>query len=90
MAVMQNKLYAIGGYNGQKRLNTVEVFDAQTGRWSKVASMNCKRSDVGAVAVGGHLFVCGGFNGGSILDSVEKFDPEENKWIMVNNMTKHR
>ena len=24
------------GYNGQERLNTVEVFDAQTGRWSKV------------------------------------------------------
>ena len=90
VAVMQNKLYAIGGYNGQKRLNTVEVFDAQTGRWSKVASMNCKRSAVGAVAVGDHLFVRGGFNGVSILDSVEKFDPEENKWIMVNNMTKPR
>ena len=36
VAVMQNRLYAIGGYNGQERLNTVEVFDAQTGRWSKV------------------------------------------------------
>ena len=36
VAVMQNRLYAIGGYNGQERLNTVEVFDAHTGRWSKV------------------------------------------------------
>ena len=36
VAVMQNRLYAIGGYNGQERVNTVEVFDAQTGRWSKV------------------------------------------------------
>ena len=25
VAVMQNRLYAIGGYNGQERLNTVEV-----------------------------------------------------------------
>ena len=33
---MQNRLYAIGGYNGQERLNTVEVFDAVTKRWSKV------------------------------------------------------
>ena len=90
VAVMQNRLYAIGGYNGQERLNTVEVFDAQTGRWSKVASMNCKRSAVGAVAVGDHLYVCGGFDGVSSLDTVEKFDPEENNWIMVNNMTKHR
>ena len=37
VAVMQNRLYAIGGYNGQERLNTVEVFDAKTGRWSKVS-----------------------------------------------------
>ena len=43
---MQNRLYAIGGYNGQERLNTVEVFDAVTKRWSKVAAMNCKRSAV--------------------------------------------
>ena len=34
--MMQNRLYAIGGYNGQERLNTVEVFDAVTKRWSKV------------------------------------------------------
>ena len=49
---MQNRLYAIGGYNGQERLNTVEVFDAESKKWSKVASMNCKRSAVGAVALG--------------------------------------
>ena len=41
VAVMQNRLYAIGGYNGQERLNTVEVFDAQTGRWSKVRGGSC-------------------------------------------------
>ena len=52
VAVMQNRLYAIGGYNGQERLNTVEVFDAESKKWSKVASMNCKRSAVGAVALG--------------------------------------
>lgn len=43
VAVMKNKLFAIGGYNGSERLNTVEVFDAETKRWSRVASMNSKR-----------------------------------------------
>ena len=52
VAVMKNKLFAIGGYNGSDRLDTVEVFDAETKRWSRVASMNGKRSAVGAVSVG--------------------------------------
>ena len=44
VAVMKNRLYAIGGYNGTERLNTVEVFDSVTKRWSRVASMNfCRR-----------------------------------------------
>ena len=63
VAVMHNRLYAIGGYNGQERLSTVEVFDAKTKRWSKVAAMNCKRSAVGAVALSDRLYVCGGFDG---------------------------
>jgi kelch-like protein 18 len=40
---MKNRLYAIGGYNGTERLNTVEVFDAVSKQWSRVAPMTCKR-----------------------------------------------
>lgn len=43
VAVMRNKLYAIGGYNGSERLSTVEVFDPENKSWNKVAPMNCKR-----------------------------------------------
>ena len=64
------------------------MFDAKTKRWSKVAAMNCKRSAVGAVALGDHLYVCGGFDGISSLDTVERFDPEENTWTMMPSMTK--
>ena len=35
--------------------------------------MNCKRSAVGAVALGNHLYVCGGFDGISSLDTVERW-----------------
>ena len=55
VAVMKNKLFAIGGYNGHDRLDTVEVFDSETKRWSRVASMNGKRSAVGAVSVGTNI-----------------------------------
>jgi len=90
VAVMQSRLYAIGGYNGQERLNTVEVFNADSKKWSRVASMNCKRSAVGAVALGDHLYVCGGFDGISSLDTVERYDPVEDHWTMMPSMTKHR
>jgi len=90
VAVMRNRLYAIGGYNGTDRLNTVEVFDAETKQWSKVASMNCKRSAVGAVSVGDKLFVCGGFDGVSSLETVECYDPDSDRWTMAANMKKHR
>ena len=56
VAVMRNRLYAIGGYNGTDRLNTVEVFDAETKQWSKVASMNCKRRWATS-----ELVICEGF-----------------------------
>ena len=37
------RLYAIGGYDGQERLNTVEVYDADTKQWTLTAPMICRR-----------------------------------------------
>lgn len=37
------RLYAIGGFDGEERLSTVEVFHQGNKKWKKVASMNCKR-----------------------------------------------
>jgi len=90
VAVMKNRLYAIGGYNGTERLNTVEVFDSVTKRWSRVASMNFCRSAVGAVAVCEFLYVCGGFDGISSLDTVERYDPDLDEWKNIARMNKNR
>ena len=35
---------------------------------NQVASMNCKRSAVGAVAVGDHLYVCGKISKDAVVD----------------------
>lgn len=53
------KIYvvAIGGYNGIERLNTVEVLDGSKKAWSRIGSMNCRRSAVGAAALNDHLYV---------------------------------
>lgn len=90
VVVMKNKMYALGGYNGQERLNTVEVFDPASKTWSKVASMNCKRSAVGAAVLNNKLYVCGGYDGISSLNTVECYCPEADEWTMVSSMSKHR
>ena len=43
MRAVSDKLYAVGGYDGQERLNTVEVFDPVINRWKLVKPMLCKR-----------------------------------------------
>lgn len=43
VAVLRDKLYAFGGYNGKDRLASVEVYDAVREEWSRVAQMQCKR-----------------------------------------------
>lgn len=50
VAVVNGLLYAIGGYDGQLRLSTVEVYNPETDTWTRVGSMNSKRR-----YPGGHL-----------------------------------
>jgi hypothetical protein len=56
-----------------------QVFNAKTKKWSKVAAMNCKRSAVGAVALGDHLYVCGGFDG------ISRFEPPSSSKLILFN-----
>ncbi|KAJ9573753.1 hypothetical protein L9F63_008877 [Diploptera punctata] len=90
VAVMRNRLYAFGGYNGCERLSTVEVFDPQKRVWSRVSPMHCKRSAVGAAALNDCLYVCGGYDGVTSLNTVECYQPDKDEWTVVASMIKHR
>lgn len=72
-------LYAIGGLDGNTRLNTVERFDPKTGVWQRVASMNYRRSALGAAVLNGRIYVCGGYDGVSSLRTCEVYNPEQNQ-----------
>lgn len=43
LLLFPGQLYAVGGYDGQERLNTVEVFEPVSKKWRVVAPMLCKR-----------------------------------------------
>lgn len=47
VAVVRRLLYAVGGYDGQCRLSTVECYDPDRNIWFPVASMNSNRSGAG-------------------------------------------
>lgn len=51
VAVVNGLLYAIGGYDGQLRLSTVEVYNPETDTWTRVGSMNSKRRYSGSRSV---------------------------------------
>lgn len=71
IAVLQGRLFAIGGYNGLERLATVEHFDPETKKWRKVCSISKPRSALGLAVLNNRLYVCGGYDGFSSCDTVE-------------------
>ena len=46
VTVVNGLLYAIGGFDGQSRLSTVEVYNPETDTWARVSSMNSQRRSV--------------------------------------------
>lgn len=47
LAVLNDKVYAVGGFNGSLRVRTVDVYDAETDSWSTCTSMEARRSTLG-------------------------------------------
>lgn len=48
------KVYAIGGYDGSQRLNSVECFDTVTQSWTNAVPMRHRRGLAGAAILNGN------------------------------------
>lgn len=60
---MAGRVYAVGGFNSSLRERTVDVYDGGRDQWSAVASMQERRSTLGAAVLADLLYAVGGFNG---------------------------
>ncbi|KAF4528079.1 hypothetical protein B566_EDAN014612 [Ephemera danica] len=87
VAVLNRKIYIIGGYTGAQVLSNGECYDVDTGEWETIPSMNFPRSGVRCVALKDHIFAFGGFSGDARLNSVERYDPESREWLMLSPMS---
>lgn len=56
-AVLGNKIYVIGGYDGNSSLNSVECYDPEMNQWKFVASMSTLRSAAGVTTLNGECKV---------------------------------
>ena len=72
-AVVNGKIYCIGGDNGSSRLNTVEVYDPTTDTWETKTSMPTRRRGLASAVVNGKIYCIGGDNGSSRLNTVEVY-----------------
>ena len=64
MGVLDGLLYAVGGYNGQTTINTVERYNQRTEEWTMISEMTTARSMLGVASLNGHLYAVGKYSTG--------------------------
>ncbi|KPJ11255.1 Kelch-like ECH-associated protein 1 [Papilio machaon] len=83
VAVVNRLLYAVGGFDGTRRVRSVECYHPENNRWSDVAPMQVARSGAGVAALNQYIYVVGGYDGAQQLASVERYDTERDVWECV-------
>jgi Kelch motif len=88
---MPDGIYAIGGYDGQKYLNSMEKYCLITKRWIRMKPMNTARCTLSAVASADcqFIYVLGGYNG-QPLDLVERYSILTDTWEYLPPMITKR
>ena len=75
------RFYSIGGFDGSKRLSSVDIYDPQTERWSEGPAMHTPRSAFGVACDSkGSIYCIGGYSSSQHIASVEIFDTKTRQW----------
>ncbi|CAI8020572.1 Kelch-like protein 17 [Geodia barretti] len=83
-------LCAIGGWDGDSVVHSVEWYDPHTARWKPGPSMNEPRKRLGVVAHCRKVYAVGGHNGKATLSSVEVYCQRSKRWTSLPNMSQAR
>ena len=89
-AVVHDKVYAIGGFDGTSNLRSVERYDAGADAWRGVADMLQCRRGCAAAAINGQLIVVGGSDATAVHSSVESYNMYSNVWTSLASMSTPR
>lgn len=84
IAVLNDKVYAIGGSNGTTELDSVEMLDMATaGQWVKMPKLPLARSNMGVCTLDGLIYCIGGWNGQVGIKQCDVFNPEKGTWSSI-------
>ena len=70
-ASLNGFVYAIGGYDGETQLNSVERYSPASDVWITISPLIHRRSALSATVLCGKLYVVGGHNGRGFLNTLE-------------------
>lgn len=82
--------FEIGGFTGQFCLQTAEMYDPSTSKWTNIANMSVRRSGAACIGHNGLLYAMGGFDGHTRLSSCERYDPVNDVWTRILDMPHQR
>jgi N-acetylneuraminic acid mutarotase len=93
VAVVDGKIYAIGGKNEEGVLNITEKYDPVTNEWTYKTSMPTARSDFGIAVYQNRIYVIGGSIGSGtvwgeslLTGATEVYDTETDTWETKTSM----
>lgn len=89
VAVLNGKIYALGGYNGESYMKNVEVYCRKSNQWKMATPMLERRSIFTTAVVDGKIYAIGGY-GPNYLNSMERYDPDKDFWEKVAPLTDRR
>ena len=89
-AVIRNFLYCVGGFDGERAMDSAEVFDCATNTWSLLPPLLQRRCSCSCAVLRGQLYVIGGVCGPLALSHVEKYDSVTRVWMPVTPLSETR
>lgn len=93
-AVLDDKIYVIGGTDGRREFRRVSRYDPQANTWDTVASLPWPAQALAAAAYQGTLYALGGFCGcgghGQYLRHCVRYNPGTGNWTEVESLASPR
>ncbi len=88
VALLEGKIYLIGGFTPTGISDRVEVWDPKTETWTTRAPLPKPLHHTSATVVNGKLYVIGGFSSGmwTPVNDTFEYDPKSNQWTKMAPM----